>query len=46
MVGKGLSVKGRADLRKCGLKERKTFLRRRKAGRERLELLMYLCPCR
>lgn len=46
MVGKGLSVKGGADMRKCGLKERRSFLKRRKVGREGLELLMYLYSCR
>lgn len=46
MVEKGLRVKDGADRRKCGLKERRTILKRRKVGRERLELFMYLCPCR
>lgn len=46
MVEKGLRVKDGADRRKCGLKERRTILKRRKVGRERLELFMYLCPRR
>ena len=45
MVRKGLSVKVRADMRKYRSKER-TFLKRRKVRRERLELLQCLCPRR
>lgn len=44
MVGEGLNVTGRADMRKYGLKKR-VFMKMRKVGREKLELSMRLCLC-